>query len=358
MRNASVGFFRQLSILQMGRVVCLLGLAWMGANSNAQPCCDHKARKHGSTQRVRKLFVIAGQSNAVGLASVRDIPGGANDYVQENTVFPNVKIYGIYGAAPGVKGHDDAVLSKKVNWSRFATWHTARPGFGYKNVANAPQYFPSGSRAEDMFGPELSLARSLNERPPYEFYIVKLAVSNTTLNYTPRADNWAPGGHLYKELMEMVRHACRTRMGRKKIRVAGLFFMQGESDALNKVWARNYERNLSKFIQAFRRDVVGMGCAESRKTPVVLGEIQDNPVWTYRKTVRRAQRQVVRALPYVKLVSTDRLAGQMTAGGTHFNEYGQTYLGESVYEAFFPMHRPFKRQDERQLQAMQVDKDK
>lgn len=310
----------------------MLGLAWFCSKGFAQQCQTEKAK---SSVPVRSLFVIAGQSNAVGLASVKDIMGGANDYAQESTVFRNVKIYGIYGAAPGVVGNDDGTLSKKVTWSDFATWQTARPGFGYKNVANTPQDFPSGSDAEDMFGPELYFAKFLNDHPPHDHYIVKLAVSNTTLTSASELDNWAPDGHLYKELMKMIANAHNTKRSRVNLQVAGLFFMQGETDALNEIWAKNYKNNLISFLQRFRQDVEKMGCTGGREVPVVLGRIQDNLVWTYRKSVRLAQQRVAQELPHVNVINTDDFARQLVVGGVHFNEYGQAHLGRRIYQAFF-----------------------
>lgn len=326
---------QRLSWSALGRSAVLLwSLILFGGNSLAQQCLSGGA---SPSAPVRKLFVVAGQSNAVGLASVKDITQGPKDLVRDTTVFPNVKIYGIYGAQPGVAGNDDAVLSKSVPWSRFASWQVARPGFGYKNVASAPEVFPAGVSAKEVFGPELYLARFLNERAPYEHYIVKLAVSNTSLNFVADADNWAPGSHLFGELMKMIASAYSDKSSVAQVQVAGLFFMQGETDALHEYWAKNYKNNLIEFIEKFRQSMVRMGCAKDYRIPVVIGRIQDNSVWKFRKYVRNAQEQVSREILNVTLVNTDDFSEHLVVGGVHFDEYGQARLGERVYRAFYPL---------------------
>lgn len=314
--------------------VLVLGWALASGSSIAQQCLTQET---SPSAPVRKLFIVAGQSNAVGLASVKDIEDGPDDYVQRNTVFPNVKIYGIYGAPPGVVGNDDAVLSRGVQWSRFASWKIAQPGFGYKNVTAIPKEFPADITAKEMFGPELYLARFLNDSPPYDHYIVKLAISNTSLNSMVGADHWAPGGHLYEELLKMIANAHNSKESKVKLQVAGLFFMQGETDALNEAWAKKYKENLKNFVIQFRKSMVRMKCAKDGNAPVVLGRIQDNSVWTYRTYIRTAQEQVARELPHVGLIDTDDFSRHLVAGGVHFNEYGQAHLGERVYKAFFAL---------------------
>lgn len=322
-----------LSLCLFGRTVVLL-LGWLvySGSSLAQQCVS--GSKGGPALPVRKIFVVAGQSNAVGLASVRDITRGPRDVVRPATVFPHVKIYGIYGAPPGVLGNDDAMASMGVKWSRFASWQLAQPGFGFKNVESFSDRFPAGVTAKEVFGPELYLARYLNDLAPRDHYIVKLAVSNTSLHPTGTADHWAPGSRLYGQLMQMIADAHNSQNSKAKLQVAGLFWMQGESDALNAEWARKYKNNLRTFIGEFRQSMVRMGCAKDRKLPVVLGKIQNNSAWIHKKPVRLAQMQLAREMPSVRLVNTDDFSGHLTAGGVHFNEYAQSRLGKRVFRAF------------------------
>lgn len=324
-------FMRPFSLSGVARAaLCVLGGAASGAVL-AQQCL---VRETSSAVPVRKLFVVAGQSNAAGLASVRDVVGGPDDYARQDTVFPNVKIYGVYGAPPGVAGRDDGRFSRGVRWSRFASWQQARPGFGFKNVTPYAQKFPAGVTAMEVFGPELYLARYLNDVPPHDHYVVKLAVANTALRGGGVLDNWAPGGSLNNELLKMIADAYNTQRSKVRLQVAGIFWMQGETDALNENSALQYKNNLSGFIKSFRRSLVRMKCTGDAEVPVVLGRIQDNPVWTHRNHVRLAQAQVAEELPRVSLVDTDDLSAHLVVGGVHFNEIAQARLGERAFKAF------------------------
>ena len=83
--------------------------------------------------------------------------------------------------------------------------------------------------------------------------------------------------------------------------------------------------------------MVRMGCAKDYRIPVVIGRIQDNSVWKFRKYVRNAQEQVSREILNVTLVNTDDFSEHLVVGGVHFDEYGQARLGERVYRAFYPL---------------------
>jgi hypothetical protein len=320
--------FGLLGVIRGG--LCVVGCA-VSASVLAQPQCLVAGSK--TALPVRQLFVVAGQSNAAGLASVWDVVGGAEDVVQEGTVFPNVNIYGIYGAPAGVQGKDDGTLSASVAWSRFASWKAAQPGFGFKNVKAYANQFPAGVTEKQVFGPELFLARYLNDRAPRDHYIAKLAVSNSSLNTVDGLDNWVSGGHLSTELLKIIAEAHNTKNTKVNLQVAGLFWMQGETDALNEKTALQYKSNLTAFIKTFRQALVGMKCSDDANVPVVLGRIQDNPVWVHRKHVRAAQDQVAREVPNVSVVDTDDFSPHLVVGGVHFNEIAQARLGERVFRA-------------------------
>lgn len=313
------------------RLVLLLACA--GPALAGSPHC--RAPDPGAALPQRQLFVVAGQSNAAGLASVHDHVAGARNLAWAHMRVPGVQIYGIFGAPKGVAGKDDPVRSMGVRWSQFARWRTAQPGFGYKNLDDTRTWFAPKTRSTDLFGPELLLARSLAMRPPYEHYIVKLAVSNTTLFPTERADHWSPGGHLYQELMTLIADAHNSQRARADLKVAGLLFVQGESDALMQARAQRYATHLRQFITAFRQDLARMGCTDDPATPVALVELQDIPQWTDgRVMVRHAQRQIAQQLPRVTLIETDDLRPALRVqDGVHYDEYAQALLGLRAYRA-------------------------
>jgi len=281
----------------------------------------------------RQLYVIAGQSNAAGLASVDDYTTGAKNLVQANSIYTNVKIYGIHGHHVWINGKDDGAESKKYNihWPSYASWQVAQPGFGFKKATDSP------AAAAKRFGPELAFASLLHSQPPHDHYIVKLAVADTPLAAHATKDNWSPSGRLYGQLLTLIHNAYHSRKNAVRLRVAGLFFMQGETDALDSHAAANYKVNLSTFIANFRHDVHSAGCADDAQVPVVLGRIQDNPIWTHRQQIRLAQQEVDKQSPSIGLVNTDDFISEM-ADVAHYNEYGQYHLGMRMYFSFFVPH--------------------
>jgi hypothetical protein len=82
--------------------------------------------------------------------------------------------------------------------------------------------------------------------------------------------------------------------------VAGVFWMQGESDALDTlVHAEEYGANLTNFITSLRRD---LGAAD---IPFVEGQI--GRVFPNADVVRAEQARVATDVAGVRLVSTDSL---------------------------------------------------
>jgi hypothetical protein len=157
-------------------------------------------------------------------------------------------------------------------------------------------------------------------------------------------DHWTPGGHLNNELLKMIADAHNTQRSKVRLQVAGLFWMQGETDALSEKTALQYKSNLTAFIENFRESLVRMKCADDANVPVVIGRIQDNPVWVHRKHVRAAQAQVAHEMPNVSLVDTDDFSGYLAVGGVHFNEIAQARLGERVFRAFSVNPRPARKE--------------
>lgn len=281
----------------------------------------------------RDLYIIIGQSNAAGLAAVDDLAPPAKDYISANTNFTNVEIYGIYGAGAGISGNDDAARSSSVPWSKFATWNTAKPGFGFKNLVGNERYFPPGTSEFSLFGPEMYLAHLLDKNSKQPSYILKLAVANTALAQDGNFDNWAPGSHLYKELLNMLIDASMSKSKEIQLKVSAIFLSQGESDSMNILWAKQYERNLKRLIEGIRDDLFNMNCSAIRNIPFVMTRVQDNKKWVFRDIVRKSQEKLSRTLIRVKLIETDDLIDRMAIDGIHFNEYGQMKVGERFYFA-------------------------
>ena len=92
-------------------------------------------------------------------------------------------------------------------------------------------------------------------------------------------------------------------------------------------------QTFSSFVRRLRSDLFRMGCSGFRNIPFVMSRVQDNSAWPFRELVRRAQEKVSRTQIRVTLIDTDDLVEHVTAGDSHFNEYGQFKLGERLYLA-------------------------
>ena len=224
----------------------------------------------------RDLYIVAGQSNAAGVASVDDEPG----LFGRDTRFANVQVYGIHGAPMTVVDHDDPGHAARVDWSALAGWHVATPGFGVKSLSYYRGFVRPQADVDalaGLFGPELAFAGQLAaQRPAEQHYIVKLAVPGVTLDTPADATlaHWAPDGPLYRELLEMIVAAHASQAATLRLRVAGLLWMQGESDALHPASAARYADNLATFLQRLRGDLAALGCAANADFPIVLGRIR------------------------------------------------------------------------------------
>lgn len=281
----------------------------------------------------RDLYVIAGQSNAAGLANINDTPL----IYSSATEFPRAMIYGIYGASPIIIDKDNATSYADVDWSAQASWGTAKPGYGSKDLRYYKQAINSSARPEELnnlFGPELVLADFLTSEPPFEAYLVKLAIGGTTL--APGDDNisgdWAPGSYLYNELLETIVDAYNSRRFELKLRIAGLFWMQGESDAFDATRSANYQSSLATFIDQFRQSVANMKCPTiSPEFPIILGMVQENSILPFRERVRTAQERMKNVFSGIDTLNTDALS---RIDKVHFSEVGQYDLGSRLFRMF------------------------
>ena len=155
------------------------------------------------------------------------------------------------------------------------------------------------------FGPEISAATLLSRRHAQSTIgIVKVSRGGTSLASAWNAQN--PIG-LYPILVGEVRAAQRRLEEQTSgpVRIAGFFWMQGESDAQFRGMAQYYAANLETFIGAVRRDL------GAPNLPFVIGRIgemkDDAGSYGYAATVRLAERDVARRTPATYLVSTDGL---------------------------------------------------
>lgn len=234
-----------------------------------------------------KIFLVAGQSNGDGRGNPADLPADLQS-PQGVPIFHNGR------------------------------WHGLQPGL---TDANHP----------GLFGPEITFGRDVAEALAGEnVALVKYAWGGTNL-----ASDWnpdTPGAH-YAAFMNAVEQAL-VNVGPDYLpEIAGMIWMQGESDTGILERAENYEANLTNFIQSVRTDL------DAPDMPFVIGQILDYSTYTYADLVRTAQESVAAADRMVALIRTDDLP-VIPNNANHYNAAGQMELGARFATAVLTVPEP------------------
>ena len=170
----------------------------------------------------RYLVIVAGQSNAIG----------ATSYVVDPTSHVNY-----FSAAY----QNSADVHDLINWQPFDLKSSST---GVPVALDTPQMF----YGHEIFGPELSLARTLAHERGVSVTIVKAAQTDTSLSF-----NWNPAktAGSFVALVDQVRLVMQHDAAKGQLDVlASVLWYQGESDA--NVGAANYQSELVNFVGALR----------------------------------------------------------------------------------------------------------
>ena len=276
-------------------VASLLALAPATALAGAQG---------GTTEPPTKVFLVAGQSNAVG----------ADTHASEIDQFPPF----VGAGAPQA----DVVL-----------WYELNGPNGYDSGGWIPMQPATQSGA---FGPELTFAREVAGETASPVAIIKSASGGTTL-----AVDWDPGNpagqQLYASTLALVQTALADLTNRGITwELEGVLWHQGENDMLDSVYVTQYEARLANLIAQLRAD---LGYPELKW---FVGETSFKCIWgldywDHMPILKAAQLAVAEADPRVTFVRSSHLAFKVTAGGPHyhFGTEGMLQLGEAYAKAYF-----------------------
>ena len=259
-----------------------------------------------------KLFLLGGQSNMAGVGGYETDDPLPAEY---NVSPPNVKFWD-YGTPQPVTGKYGTFVYPWVG----DHWVDLQGGFGHSS---------------SYFGPEVSFGHRLHELfPNDDVYLVKEGISSADL-----AVDWNPNGTgwVYNRFKERVNAAlANLRAAGLDPEIAGMIWMQGESDALNSSYAQSYAANLENFIGKVRSDF------DAPEMPFVMGRIlpyYDTAPAGGNATVRLVQETIQNqpGIGKVTWIDTDDL--QLAYGG-HYGTQGQLDLGVRFADEFAPVPEP------------------
>ena len=272
-----------------------------------------------SDSRPVKVFILAGQSNAVGYNHIKELHN-SKVFLSENS----------------------ANLSKVMFWPG----SNARPGF--ENIWTQLQPGVSGISIgepykDGCFGPEIGFALTLQKLLPGDkIAIIKYAEGATGIarsrdysDYIPalkdfddKGRNWHPpvegkdGGLLYNNLTENIRKALESLNNQGlKYELSGFLWMQGEHEAgISKKMAEDYGKLLSVFRESVRHDL------NLKELPFMAGEINSH-TWAFADIARKQQTQACENDTRSVLIKTSDLSRGSIGGAAHFDAEGMMTLG-------------------------------
>lgn len=234
-----------------------------------------------------EVWFVAGQSNAQGWK------GDAEDYpVGDPAIDHSIPLY--YNS-PGIGSSGGKWIALKAQKGRFERGH---------------------------FGPEISFARKLAAEGRHPA-IFKFSLGSTSLD-----GSWKrPGaGGLYDDMLAEWRRARQLMLASgDRPRLAGLIWIQGESDAIVPGMAFRYRENLERLIRHFRTKVAG-----NPKLPVILGVDEQHPMVRRRPIVLAAQKELADGDPQISFVP---MRGLPKADSSHLTPQGLVSHGERLARA-------------------------
>jgi len=248
------------------------------------------------------VYLLAGQSNMVGVGQVTALPPSLRDPIED------VQLY----------------------WSGREGWTDLQPSSDYSSSWGT------------YMGPEITFGRAMKDaHPDRDVYLIKHADGGTAL-----ADWWNPGadpsdtvnqGAGYTTFRDTVTQGLgRLDTEGVDFEIAGMIWMQGESDAYYSSYAHAYQANLTHFIDRVREDVA------VDDLPFIIGEIHCLGVCPYRDTVIDAERAVAAKDANVRSFDTLDLE-RFPDDDWHYAGIGQRVLGERFAQSLLdePELAPF-----------------
>jgi hypothetical protein len=268
----------------------------------------------------KKVYILSGQSNMVGYTNVADILNNAK-YKDYQNGFPIEFYMALTGAALSYN-------SKMILGST-----------GMTNLKD-PNGNPTGI---NTFGPELGIAKVLiSNYPNDQMVFIKIPWSGTSLDHDwiKNQNNWGVYSWFINQLVTAL-----TKIGSSSPQgytIAGMFWMQGESDAqlpTDKDAAYNYSSNLKYFVGTLVRSFLWNNYQSHMKSinlPFVYGRIHQQSFFYYGSEVQYQQYLAQTQITCARCTDSSRLASNWSINNPnadlnfappHYDSYGEISVG-------------------------------
>jgi len=200
--------------------------------------------------------------------------------------------------------------------------------------------FPSG---KGSFGAEMELAYRYNKASGDTLYILKYAISGTSLAQHGSLMDWnvSSTDELYDSLKLWIDSAIYyiENVEKKTINHLGFFWYQGENDALNETYANAYGVNLYNFFDGVRNYI-----GEPR---LPIFEVRIDPANDpYLPAVKEAIDSVYSVLPYIYIIDADT-AFYSYQDVYHLKNSGQIKMGNTLARMLNKNENIFSLEDNR-----------
>lgn len=299
----------------------LLALTTAGAVAAS---CGAYLPAHAAEEKTADIYILAGQSNAVGCSNLLQTARGETKTYAETIGADDAR---------NKDGYDDVLYYGVTNVEA----KTAE----IPQTSLTPVKLGQGQSAQFM-GPEVGMAKILSEShtEDHPAVIVKYAAGGVFLGdyngmfgtspylFTIQYGNWASptmiarwkqegkkihknSGLMYNRFLEVLgRGLDAVRAKGYTPVIKGYVWMQGESDAEHKELSGDYGKNLKEFIEDLRKDTARIsGDDGALHMPFVIGKVTPtyNGYTRWVETLRAGQDAVAGELPFVSTVETDDL---------------------------------------------------
>ncbi|MEE2973255.1 MAG: sialate O-acetylesterase [Planctomycetota bacterium] len=208
-------------------------------------CCGVAVAASPEAEAPVRVFVLAGQSNMVGVGRVQGDPArndgmGSLEWMVERA--PDRERFA------GLRDQDGAWVERDDVWIWFLGRRGGlRPGFGAD---------------ENAIGPELGFGRVVGDASDEPVLLVKVAWGGKAIGreFRPPSSGGEVGPE-YTMLVERVREvmadpaALFPELGGREFELAGIGWHQGWNDRVNQAFNDAYEENLSNLVRDLRRDL-------------------------------------------------------------------------------------------------------